>query len=133
MATKKPKVYSNKRKSTNRTFVNPTRHARQKMYTETSWKTYRRRFLWHNDKCYACGVKATVIDHIVPHKGDRKLFEDTRNHMPLCSRCHNTVTTLYDRDYKIGETIGPKAQWLQKRRVSFNNESKIRVLPTYKQ
>jgi 5-methylcytosine-specific restriction protein A len=132
MATKKSKVYSSKRKSSNRTYVNPTRHARQKMYGETPWKHYRRRFLFHNPKCYVCHSKATVIDHIVAHKGDRQLFEDVRNHMPLCAPCHNTITTKFDRDYKVGETIEPKAKWLERKRMEFNNDCSIRIIPNYK-
>jgi len=131
MATKKPKVYS-KRKSNNRTFINPTRHARQQMYKSSDWTSYRRRFLFHNPKCYVCYSRATVVDHTVPHKGDSKLFEDTLNHLPMCAPCHNTVTTLFDRNYKIGETVEPKAKWLNRKRRELNVETKVRIMPTYK-
>jgi len=32
---------------------------------------------------------ATVADHIVPHKGDLKLFWDERNWQGLCAPCHD--------------------------------------------
>jgi 5-methylcytosine-specific restriction endonuclease McrA len=30
-----------------------------------------------------------VTDHIVPHRGDRKLFESKSNLQSLCTECHN--------------------------------------------
>ncbi|MGM9590559.1 MAG: HNH endonuclease signature motif containing protein, partial [Faecousia sp.] len=35
---------------------------------------------------------ATVVDHIIPHRGDRKLFWDESNWQPLCKDCHNRKT-----------------------------------------
>jgi 5-methylcytosine-specific restriction endonuclease McrA len=32
---------------------------------------------------------ATVVDHVVPHRGDQRLFWDERNWQPLCTRHHN--------------------------------------------
>lgn len=32
---------------------------------------------------------ATVVDHIKPHKGDRELFDDPKNHQGLCADCHD--------------------------------------------
>src|SRR5262245_15172388 len=32
---------------------------------------------------------ATVTDHIVPHRGDERLFNDEANWQSLCARCHN--------------------------------------------
>ena len=31
---------------------------------------------------------ATVLDHIVPHRGDEAAFHDESNLQPLCQRCH---------------------------------------------
>lgn len=132
MSTKKPKVYSNRRQSNNRTFKNPTRHSRQNMYKRSDWVQYRRRFLYHNPNCYACGGKASVVDHIVPHKGDIALFEATSNHLPMCTTCHNTVTSLFDRNYKIGENVEPKGEWLERQRKKAGNTSKVNILPSYK-
>ena len=41
-------------------------------------------------------VRATVVDHIIPHKGDQKLFWDTRNWQPLCKPCHDKKTATED-------------------------------------
>jgi len=35
-------------------------------------------------------VAATVVDHIVPHRGDMTLFWDKSNWQSLCSHCHDS-------------------------------------------
>jgi len=30
---------------------------------------------------------ATQVDHVVPHRGDRTLFDDANNLQPLCAAC----------------------------------------------
>jgi 5-methylcytosine-specific restriction protein A len=37
-------------------------------------------------------VKATVVDHIIPHRGDPTLFWDESNWQPLCKKCHDQKT-----------------------------------------
>lgn len=39
---------------------------------------------------------ATVVDHVIPHKGDRRLFWDMSNWQALCVRCHNSKTARED-------------------------------------
>ena len=41
-------------------------------------------------------TKATVVDHIVPHRGDPKLFWDPDNWQTLCKRCHDKKTGEFD-------------------------------------
>lgn len=50
-------------------------------------------------RCLASGkyVRATVVDHIVPHRGDQKLFWDRSNWQSLCKHCHDTKTMTEDR------------------------------------
>ncbi|WP_122386812.1 HNH endonuclease [Pseudomonas syringae group genomosp. 7] len=36
-------------------------------------------------------VAGTVVDHIVPHKGDQTLFWARANWQTLCKDCHNSV------------------------------------------
>lgn len=95
------------------------------------WEKYRMKFLEVNPNCYACGSKATVVDHIQPHKGDEKLFKKTDNHLPLCFKCHNTVTALYDKRYVKGNPIDPKLKWLAQMRINYNCTSRVKVLPVY--
>ena len=35
---------------------------------------------------------ATVVDHIVPHRGNQDLFWNIRNWQPLCKACHDEKT-----------------------------------------
>lgn len=41
-------------------------------------------------------VAALVVDHIIPHKGDLKLFWDRKNWQPLCKECHDRKTARED-------------------------------------
>ena len=41
-------------------------------------------------------VKATVVDHIVPHRGDPALFWDRSNWRGLCKSCHDKKTGRED-------------------------------------
>ena len=49
-------------------------------------------------RCEAAGVveAATVVDHIVPHRGDKTLFWDRDNWQSLCDRHHNVKTAMED-------------------------------------
>lgn len=39
-------------------------------------------------------VYATVVDHVIPFRGDWAKFIDPSNHQSLCERCHNRKTAL---------------------------------------
>ena len=41
-------------------------------------------------------TKATDVDHIVPHRGDRDLFWDRNNWQALCHSCHSKKTAAED-------------------------------------
>ena len=43
-------------------------------------------------------VKATVVDHITPHRGDQKLFWDRSNWRSLCKQCHDKKTRAEDNN-----------------------------------
>ena len=43
-------------------------------------------------------VKATDVDHIVPHRGDKTLFWDQGNWQPLCHRHHSSKTRREDNN-----------------------------------
>lgn len=66
------------------------------------WKRERRKLLDSNPlcvKCYEEGhlTKATVVDHIIPHCGDKKLFWNRENWQPLCEHHHNVKTMTEDK------------------------------------
>ena len=41
-------------------------------------------------------VLATNVDHIIPHKGNYKLFHDPKNRQGLCASCHSRKTATED-------------------------------------
>lgn len=64
---------------------------------DAKWRRARKRFLRSHPLCAHClsqGVltPATVVDHIVPHRGDHRLFWDEQNWQPLCKACHDRKT-----------------------------------------
>ena len=78
-------------------------HAAERGYG-AKWQRERRKFLESNPfcvKCYEEGhiTMATVVDHIVPHRGDQKLFWDRSNWQPLCEHHHNVKTMTEGRGY----------------------------------
>lgn len=98
---------------------------------DRAWRAYRKRFLEINSKCYACSNFARVVDHLIPHKGDIQLFKKLDNHLPLCEKCHNTVTALFDMKYLAGQDISMKLRWLHDARMRQQNPKPVRVLAKY--
>ena len=69
---------------------------------DSKWRKARERFLKCHPLCVQCQregrlVKATVVDHIKPHRGDPILFWDERNWQPLCKHHHDVKTMTEDR------------------------------------
>ncbi len=65
------------------------------------WQKARRTYLLSHPLCAHCETQgmltqATIVDHIVPHKGDQKLFWDATNWQPLCKPCHDRKTATED-------------------------------------
>ena len=63
------------------------------------WQKYRRVYLINHPFCVECEKEdtitlATVVDHIVPHKGSLELFWDESNHQPLLRIPPTTIFTL---------------------------------------
>jgi len=86
------------------------------------WQKERKHFLANNPLCVYCMKQAkittaTVVDHIVPHKGDDNLFWDANNWQPLCKTCHDSVKQSEERGsvrtaYGVdGLPIDKKAHW----------------------
>lgn len=61
------------------------------------WQKESRAFRFRNPLCRLCEAEgvtrlATLVDHIIPHKGDPVLFWDKKNWQSLCDDCHNEKT-----------------------------------------
>lgn len=73
----------------------------QKQYSTTRWRMMRKAFLAQHPLCQMCEAKgeyrqATIVDHVIPHKGDEALFWDSNNWAALCKRCHDSKTAASD-------------------------------------
>lgn len=58
------------------------------------WQKAREQFLRENPLCVVCTAQgivtvATVVDHIIPHRGDQSLFWRRSNWQSLCSTHHS--------------------------------------------
>mgnify|MGYP002624165148 FL=1 len=65
------------------------------------WQKARKRFLAAHPLCEECMkngryVKATDVDHIIAHRGDKTLFWDRSNWRALCHSCHSKKTAKED-------------------------------------
>ncbi len=65
------------------------------------WREVSKKFLTQHPLCVVCerqGVvkAATCVDHIIPHRGDQKLFWDQANWQSLCQECHSRKTAAQD-------------------------------------
>lgn len=65
------------------------------------WQRFRKQYLQQHPLCRECEKAdrisaATVIDHIIPHRGDRRKFWDQSNLQPMCKPCHDRKTATED-------------------------------------
>ncbi len=65
------------------------------------WRRESKTFLKAHPLCAECErngrfVKATVVDHLKPHRGNEELFWDRNNWQPLCKPCHDRKTWKED-------------------------------------
>jgi 5-methylcytosine-specific restriction protein A len=64
---------------------------------DARWRRARALFLRQHPLCVQCLQEnrltpATVVDHIIPHRGDEKLFWDQGNWQAICKTCHDKKT-----------------------------------------
>lgn len=79
------------------------------------WQRARKAYLQVHPLCVMCQkagrlVPASVVDHVVPHKGDTELFWDASNWQALCKPCHDLKTNLEDHGRWSGAHTHP--EWL---------------------
>lgn len=72
------------------------------LYKTAQWKRLRQWVLSQEPLCRYCAAAgrttaAEVVDHIRPHKGDRKLFYDCRNLQPLCRNHHDSAKQFEEK------------------------------------
>lgn len=64
---------------------------------DSQWDKARVAFLARHPVCVRCAAPATVVDHIIPHKGDKALFWKRDNWQPLCKPCHDRAKQAEER------------------------------------
>ena len=67
------------------------------------WRRESKKLLQLHPLCEEClrhgiAMPVTVVDHIVPHRGDQKLFWDRSNWQALCKRRHDGKTGREDHN-----------------------------------
>lgn len=72
--------------------------ARGQAYNTARWKRIRLAHLSSEPLCVRCAgfeimTAAQHVDHVIPHRGDHKLFYDRSNLQSLCVSCHSFKTT----------------------------------------
>jgi len=68
---------------------------------DRQWDRDRRAHLRRSPLCVCCEANgfirpASLVDHIVPHRGDKVLFRDPANWQSLCSECHNKIKKVIE-------------------------------------
>lgn len=68
---------------------------------DAKWRKARLRFLKQRPLCKHCQdegqlTAATVVDHVIPHKGNKGLFWSEHNWQSLCKRHHDIKTATKD-------------------------------------
>lgn len=67
------------------------------------WHKASRAYLAEHPLCVMCEARgetsaATVVDHVIPHKGDALLFWDRTNWQGLCVTDHSRVKQIEERN-----------------------------------
>lgn len=70
---------------------------------DKKWQNASKRYLTAHPLCEICKkngkcTKATVVDHIKPHRGNPELFWNPENWQALCKPCHDHKTGKEDRN-----------------------------------
>lgn len=67
------------------------------------WRKVRKAYLQKHPLCVRCLAEgrfrmATVVDHVIPHRGDETLMWDESNFQALCKACHDKKTWTEDKN-----------------------------------
>lgn len=77
--------------------LHPKRASAAKRGYGSKWQRISKAYLRKHPMCVKClangrFVSATVVDHIIPHRGDKVLMWSESNWQALCKQCHDSKT-----------------------------------------
>lgn len=83
--------------------LHPDRPSAAKRGYGSRWQRLSKAYLRRHPLCVRCKAQgrftaATVVDHIIPHRGDPHLMWDESNWQALCKSCHDHKTWTEDRN-----------------------------------
>jgi 5-methylcytosine-specific restriction enzyme A len=97
----------------------------KRLYDSRRWRAAAKYFLFQeeNQLCKIClsfgrETLATIVDHIIPHKGNIDLFWSSDNWQGLCPHCHSSIKKQIEAGKQIqgatvsGIPINPNKHWL---------------------
>ena len=83
--------------------LHPDRPSAAKRGYGSKWQRLSKAYLRKHPLCVRCKAQGrftatTVVDHIIPHRGDPHLMWDESNWQALCKSCHDRKTWTEDRN-----------------------------------
>lgn len=93
----------------------------RRWYFAKKWRERSKLHLLQEPFCRECAkrgvrTRATEVDHIIPHRGDRTLFDDDANLQSLCHLCHSKKT--------FSETLGRERAGIAEKRIENSDDDK---------
>jgi 5-methylcytosine-specific restriction protein A len=87
----------------------------RKLYGTALWIKGRAWFLRQHPLCVFCeeeGIAepATILDHKIPHKGDKALFYDQANWQGLCKIHHDSMKQIMEKNAHLPQ-VDPLTGW----------------------
>ena len=82
---------------------------------DARWHREAEQYRRHNPLCIGCfalgrRVKADVVDHIIPHRGDQRLFRAVCNWQSACQWHHNAIKPELERLFLRGQLTAEALQ-----------------------
>lgn len=80
-----------------------SRTTNRMLYSTKAWQNLRALYLADHPRCAVPGCRrpATVVDHVVAHRGQEYLFFDVTNLQSLCKPHHDSKTAREDGGFGV--------------------------------
>ena len=90
----------------------------------TAWRKVRNDYLSRHPLCVMCladggHIKAAnVVDHVIPHRGDKELFWNEDNLQSLCLSHHNSDKQMYEKSGRVRARFDANGQviWVEEKK-----------------